>query len=307
MFRLPPLAQGEINMTSFPKVIRIEPSSLCNLKCIHCPRGTYKKPIGKILGWFLFKKILKEIKQNISFCKVAVLYHGGEPLLNKNLFKMILALKKAGIEKIKIDTNGLLLNKKNCKAIINSGLDVLFVSIDGDSEKQNLLIRNSDFKIVSGNIKLLCQLKKELGKQNPSIIISNTVFSESKNKVFLVNCFNGLDVAIQTNQAIVWPNFFPNKKFFCIIEKFKEKQFVCDHLENTLTIRANGDVVPCCYDLTSTCILGNIKKNSIKEIWNGKKLAALRKKINVGNKSKLCENCFVLGTGKFLVLKEAFL
>ena len=39
--------------------------------------------------------------------------------------------------------------------------------------------------------------------------------------------------------------------------------------ENTITIRSNGDVVPCCYDLTSKLVMGNIRENSLAQIWNG--------------------------------------
>lgn len=49
----------------------------------------------------------------------------------------------------------------------------------------------------------------------------------------------------------------------------------CDHLYSTLTIRANGDVVPCCYDLTSEFVIGNIRNESLETIIYSDKRSAL--------------------------------
>ena len=64
--------------------MRIEPASKCNLGCVHCPTGTIEMERG-IMSLDIFQKILIENKENI---KVIVLYHGGEPFLNKNFLTL---------------------------------------------------------------------------------------------------------------------------------------------------------------------------------------------------------------------------
>jgi MoaA/NifB/PqqE/SkfB family radical SAM enzyme len=48
-------------MIPFPKVLRIEPASKCNLGCVHCPTGTIEMKRG-IMSLDIFQKILIEIK-----------------------------------------------------------------------------------------------------------------------------------------------------------------------------------------------------------------------------------------------------
>ena len=77
----------------FPKVLRIEPASKCNLGCVHCPTGTIEMTRG-VMSLEIFEKIILEIKKNVQHIKVIVLYHGGEPFLNKNFFYMLNEIKK---------------------------------------------------------------------------------------------------------------------------------------------------------------------------------------------------------------------
>ena len=72
-------------MLPFPKVLRIEPASKCNLACVHCPTGVIEMA-RDVMKLEIFNKILIEIKKNKEKIKTIVLYHGGEPFLNKNFF-----------------------------------------------------------------------------------------------------------------------------------------------------------------------------------------------------------------------------
>jgi radical SAM protein with 4Fe4S-binding SPASM domain len=47
--------------------------------------------------------------------------------------------------------------------------------------------------------------------------------------------------------------------------------------EPILQILWNGDVVPCCYDFDGRMVLGNLRQQSIAEIWNGAAYGKLRR------------------------------
>ena len=155
MFLLEKTNQPNFIVKDFPRVVRIEPSSLCNLKCIHCPTGTVNIP-RKVMEWPVFEKILQEIKNHKDKVKVVVLYHGGEPLLNKDLIRMIKEIKDLGIEKIKTSTNGMLLDEEMCFELVKSGIDEIEISLDGTSPEMNNKIRiGSDYQKIVNNIKML--------------------------------------------------------------------------------------------------------------------------------------------------------
>lgn len=107
---------------TFPDVLRIETSGKCNFKCIHCPTG--EQPNNRpVLSKENFDLIVSQLSSNGFVPRVVVLYHGGEPLLNKELSYFIRVLKEAGVTKTAITTNGSLLNEKRSRELIQAGLD----------------------------------------------------------------------------------------------------------------------------------------------------------------------------------------
>jgi len=318
MFLLQKMSMGQENdfiINKFPRVLRIEPASLCNLKCAHCPTGTVDMP-RKVMGWEVFEKILGEIKENLDAIKVVVLYHGGEPLLNRYFFKMVEELKKINMPKVKTVTNGMMLTAELCLELIKSGIDEIEVSLDGTSEEVNDKIRKgSSYRKVVENLKLLCEKKKELCAAKPVISVTSVQFlnngdvkgfeiKEPQVPENLINEFEGFDVNFKPCYAIEWPVMNIDASIF---EKIKVNRPIlnyCDHVINTMTIRADGVVVPCCYDLTTQCPLGNVLNESLKDIWNNPKYVALRKSIYEGGENPLCRNCETINKGLHLSLKR---
>jgi radical SAM protein with 4Fe4S-binding SPASM domain len=52
---------------------------------------------------------------------------------------------------------------------------------------------------------------------------------------------------------------------------------ICRDFWERMTVYWNGDVALCCEDLDGAHIQGNLKESSIREIWNGEKMRALKK------------------------------
>jgi len=298
----------------FPEVIRIEPSATCNLACIHCPTGTYANPVKGNMSKELFLKIKNEImNHNI---RVVVLYMGGEPFINKDFFFMVSELKKIKIPFLKTVSNGMLLTNDIIKNIIESDLDSIEFSLDGMSSKTNDFIRqNSDHTKVIKHIKKLLDLKL-LSKSNIKIFISSTQFKyldndilKSEKPTWLENEFRKyLDLGvlnINYVDAIEWSDMKLDRNIFnSIVDESDKVSNHCDHVKSTMTIRYNGDIVPCCYDLTSQLILGNINFSNLQDIWNNNKYLQLRKSIHEQKFYSICSTCSVVNKSKFLVLKN---
>lgn len=120
-----------------PYAIGIEPSSICNIKCVYChhssPEGiSYKE----MLSWSKFIDIASQIetfaqKTKQSY-KVINLIGNGDPLLNKKTPDMVRYLVKSGIgERVEITTNGIPLAERTSRALIDSGLTTLLISVQG--------------------------------------------------------------------------------------------------------------------------------------------------------------------------------
>ena len=119
-----------------PSEVEISESGICNRKCSFCPRSDPNYPdIKEFISEDLHKKLCDELNE-INF-KGLIIYSGFvEPLLDKNIFKLIEYAKYKNPEaRIEIISNGDVLNKTRLKKLYKSGLDRLQISLY-DGEKQ---------------------------------------------------------------------------------------------------------------------------------------------------------------------------
>lgn len=316
----PPQLTEDFSVNKLPEVFRIEPASSCNLKCVHCPTGLRKNKSLGVMSEETFYKIfliLQEVKP-----RVVVMYHGGEPLINRHVFKWIKEIKKIGIGFVKVVSNGMLLKHEKAVQMIDSGLDSIEFSLDGKSVEENDFIRKGcDFSLVIKNIKGLISLKKEKCSAVPKIFITCTQFiddnhveNESEQEIpsFIKREFTGefdKEVEYKKNFAYFWPGLrgAESEKIYEIEKTFRNNDIVstyCPHIVETISIRWNGDVVPCCYDLTSNYVIGNVLESSIEDIWNNNKFKKLRKSIFDKKYVSLCQNCHVLSPTHFLAISQ---
>lgn len=303
----------------FPPVIRIEPSASCNLECRHCPTGTIDMARG-IMRPELFEKVLKEVAALKDQVRTVVLYHGGEPLLNKHFPDMARAIKNAGIANVKTVSNGMLLKPERMDALIDSGIDSIEFSLDGRSiEENNFIRRKSDFSTVVTNIKAFLDRLIERKLEKPKVFVSNSQILPRDNPElcatnpnppeYLVQEFGGKYasmVEFKCVWAMEWPHIgdeIHDLFDLWVNPKITTFQKRCSYVEETITVRSGGEIVACCYDLTSKQVLGNIKDQTLEEIWNGAKYRGLRTSIAKGVYPGICKNCNTVRPPVYLLYK----
>jgi radical SAM protein with 4Fe4S-binding SPASM domain len=304
----------------FPRVVRIEPASACNLACSHCPTGTVDMARG-VMKPEVFDAVLKRLQPHAGSIKVAVLYHGGEPLLNRRFPEMVKAVKDLGIPFVKTVSNGMLLTAELARKLLDSGLDAIEFSLDGTDPAENDFIRrNARFNVVVDNVKRLMDEKAARGASSPRVHISTTQFvdprtyrpgQEAPVPGHLTRAFGGTYAAglegFKACFAMRWPHMGLEEGLYDVFEDARDPDRLdhCDHVESTMTIRWNGDVVPCCYDLTSRAVLGNVLTEEAEGLWNNARYQGFREGIKNRDYPSLCENCNVVRRPVYLVLKES--
>jgi MoaA/NifB/PqqE/SkfB family radical SAM enzyme len=114
-------------VTQLSKVY-IEPTNRCNLNCVTCIRNSWDEPLGEMSS-ATFSRIVESLR-GFSL-PPNVLFGGlGEPLSHPNIVKMVRQIKKLG-SSVELITNGTLLTKSLSQQLIDAGLDMLWVSLDG--------------------------------------------------------------------------------------------------------------------------------------------------------------------------------
>lgn len=289
-----------------PLTLMIEPTNFCNLRCPLCPTGTGLLGRKKdSMSFEQFKYVLDELGPYIIHLR---LWNWGEPLLNKDIYKMISYAKKYKIF-VNTSTNSYFLDKEAAKRLVSSGLDEIIVSLDGASEKTyNKYRKSGNFAKVIEAMKTLVEEKKRLGSKTPYIKLQFIIMRHNEHEIEKVKKLAkdiGVDnlffKTVGTMDSAVYESvekYLPiNKRFrrYDIEQgkiKTRDMRNSCDYLWEETTINVDGSVVPCCRDAHSSYIFGNVFKQPFKDIWNNEKYTAFRKQVLQNKKIiGLCKQC----------------
>src|SRR5271154_1771985 len=158
-----------------PVCVYLEVTNRCNLLCETCPRTfeALEPPVD--MSWDLFTSIVDQVPGLAR----AVLHGVGEPMLVKDLPRMIRYLKDRGVY-VLFNTNGTLLAPRKRREIIETGLDELRVSLDAAEAESFLKVRGKDmFHRIVRNLSEFTALQKEIGAATPRVSLWLTGLKET--------------------------------------------------------------------------------------------------------------------------------
>jgi len=120
----------------FPLVLQVQTHSACNGRCLACPYGTVSKRLDQgTMEWSLFERIAQQAVSE-PFLQAIVLMLQNEPLLDKRVFDCVKYIKSTGRGKFcAIVTNGAQLDAFSPTDMVQSGLDLLVISLDAHSRE----------------------------------------------------------------------------------------------------------------------------------------------------------------------------
>jgi MoaA/NifB/PqqE/SkfB family radical SAM enzyme len=148
-----------------PVCLYLETTNRCNLLCTTCPRTYEELEPPADMSWELFCSIVDQLP-NLAR---AVLHGVGEPMLVKNLPRMVRHLKDRGTY-VLFNTNGTVLNEKNGRALIAAELDELRVSFDAANAESYRAIRGKNyFHRILKNVRAFRELQEREGHAKPRV------------------------------------------------------------------------------------------------------------------------------------------
>ena len=158
-----------------PVCLYLEVTNRCNLLCETCPRTFEDLEPPADMSWDLFTRIVGQA-EGVSR---AVLHGVGEPMLVKDLPRMIRYLKARGIYTL-FNTNGTLLARTKRRELIETGLDELRVSLDAAEAESYQRVRGKPFfdRIVK-NVRAFTELQGEMGASLPRVSLWLTGLKET--------------------------------------------------------------------------------------------------------------------------------
>jgi MoaA/NifB/PqqE/SkfB family radical SAM enzyme len=297
----------------FPLQLDFELNYSCNFTCINCT-WNIESTAGKGKDtWFPFEVFCKIIDDAVpKGLKSVRLNYINEPLMRKDIVKFIEYARNAGVLDIYFSTNGSLLTEKVSRELIKAGLLRLQVSIDAATKPTFDKIRQGgDFDVIHKNIADFLRVREELGAHLPTIRVNFVKTSDNEHELddFIAQWQDKVDgIGIQDLVAIM------NIDESSTVEE--RKAFKCVQPFNHLTIRYDGEILPCCsffgaetpiamlkspVQLSTVDNVGLriketkelIKTRTIEETWNSEEIKFLREIHTKGEywRHPVCKRC----------------
>lgn len=286
-----------------PMVVFVDPASSCNFKCTFCPTG-HRDMIaetGRYQGamkYELFQKIVDDLGQFGEPIKVLRMYKDGEPFLNKRLADMVAYARNAKhIQYIDTTTNGTFLSPDRVGPVIEAGLDKINISVDGMNEATYAEFTGFkfDFGKFVENVKWLYENK---GNCEVVVKIPAELVTDRQRQEFLDTFGDHCDRIFVENFAPCWPEFDVEAHTGVKITKGIYQQDVgdtdtCPYIFYGYAVNADGLVSSCFLDWGRKLVIGDVRRQSMQEIWNSDRMNALRLQHLEGRRRQngVCGNC----------------
>jgi len=286
-----------------PFVVFADPASACNFQCTFCPTG-HRDMIaetGRFQGamkFEVFQKIVDDLAAFDQPIKVLRMYKDGEPFLNKRLADMVAYARKAKhIAYIDTTTNGTFLTPERIGPVLEAGIDKINISVDvmNDETYKTFTRFKFDFSAFVENVKWVYANK---GTTEIVCKIPNELISDAQRQEFFDTFGDHCDRIFVENFAPCWPEFDIEKHTGVTITKGLYQQDisetdVCPYIFYGYSVNADGLVSSCFLDWGRKLVIGDVRTQSMKEIWTSERMNALRLQHLEGRRrqNSVCGNC----------------
>lgn len=260
----------------FPLVLNIEPTNACNLRCSFCPREETARRHGiSFLSLETFKRLIDEALEYGPLIMLN-LHKDGEPLLHKRLPEMVsYAKKKKVAETIHLNTNGILLDTRIGRQLLESGIDDITISVDAAyPDTYQKLKRNRKLSSLNRSIEAFVRYRDKIGAKT-TIRVKIMEFDQMHDDEIAVFHERWKPIAdrVQVTGIHNWSGAIKNLK---VTDEKSKERFPCVLLWYALAVNSNGKVSVCNVDWNYSGVVGNIYDKSIHDIWRDLPIRRIR-------------------------------
>jgi radical SAM protein with 4Fe4S-binding SPASM domain len=289
----------------------------CNLRCRLCRRQIQRSRDYSHMPTEVVEAVISASRRLAA----VEINADGEPLLNPSVPDILARLKNTmpGYGKVGLLTNGMLLNQKTARKLIDRGLDWIAVSIDGATKATMEAIRKgSRFERIVENVAFAVEYGKRNAPGGIDFCIQFTIHDENvreipdmvrlAGKLGVPNLNLGHLIRFETGEFqplernVLAPLLEEAKQIGMqegvvlrshSLEPLRERQ--CPFLDGA-HVHVSGDVSACSFRRPGrpeepNYSLGNIKEKPLLEIWESRPATELRRSLAAGEFPSHCEPC----------------
>ncbi len=277
-----------------PFTLNLFPSDVCNFRCSYCAqslgreylRQNYKMN-GEMMSIDTLQKVVEQSKAFPRSYKLVSFMGHGEPLCNRKLPQMIRLVKEAGIaERVDVITNASLLTADYAQELVEAGLDVMRVSLQGITSEayqrtsdvrldfETLLSQLKYYYKIKGNAKLFVKTM-DVSLSDGEEELFYQMFADCTDRMYIDKVkpvYDGVEYAEGARDL-------SNDRY----GNQHTSRVVCAQPFYMMSVWPNGDVAPC-DAIYKASPLGNIHTDTLLHMWNSDALLEFRREQLAGSR-----------------------
>lgn len=294
---------------SYPQGIQLEPTIACQLDCPYCPR--IKATEGMELGhmkWEDYERLLKEVGPYVN---TIAFWQWGEPLLHPRMADMIRLADSYGIISMMSTNAQIDPDDIDLEALVDSGLDMLIVSMDGITQETFEKFRaGGQIQRLRRFTEAVIDTKRRLKNERLKINIRVVATSENEQEIEAVRSYAreiGADLFSVKSVSLYYeddpddPHLPQDRNLRSFqyqgreeAEKYRQMPNMCRKPWKYPTLRYDGTLLFCECDHMKEAVLGNVfDAGSFRKVWRGTAAADYRKRFKRNGEIDLdfCRRC----------------
>jgi radical SAM protein with 4Fe4S-binding SPASM domain len=294
--------RGDTVLPYMPLKLHLEPTSVCNLRCPMCPQAI--DAVKGDMGYIDLEVYRKIVDEAAGYVREINLFFRGEPLLHKAMPEILRYGRSKGV-RLHVNTNATILREKQARMLIEDGAGKVTISFDGpDKATYEQMRKGAKYEVTLENVRQylrLVQEYKDNGWSVPYTVMQVILpFDEQSPGPEIPAHMKALFAGLPVNEwDPIWPHGWAgvmqeNGKVEA--QPYGENYHPCNWLWKSLAIYWDGRVASCCADFSGDQVIGDFRKQSLREIWNGEPMVALRRLQVEGRykEASLCSGCDAL-------------
>ncbi|MDH4225199.1 MAG: radical SAM protein [Deltaproteobacteria bacterium] len=263
-----------------PTYVQIETTILCNAKCWFCPQNnTLRQP--NYMEEAVWKKIIDDTRG------IGVTYRPfllNEPFFDKRMPQIMRYIRQDPTARIEFNSNGSVITPKLADTVLEIGVDEIRFSVDGFTRETFDESRGLSYDNVYHNVEYFLKAARESDRKTYT-------------EVRMIR-FPGTEKEQQDFVAF-WEQKGPGKVLLTDLYRYpwegqtEALNLPCIKVTDEMFFYVDGTATLCCWDAEGRQIVGDVKKESVLDIWNGKELARCRGHLDRGQRDQLelCKRC----------------
>ncbi len=276
----------------YPTELTVDAHSVCNATCVTCPYPKLSQVLdhGK-MDWDLYTKIIDDFegicrregfRGSLSYCNMS------EPTILKNFFDYLEYAYRKGCFSVYFNTNMSFLTPAFIDRLVAENvlpdIHLNIMSLDKDQYEEFMGI---DFETTMENLEYLVEhydtRQVDAGVLSPPLNGNGVkefqiFFKKRKVKTYVVKARDRAQNVLDEIHPII------NKTYGCRKNRPLRRMLVTH----------DGRVFLCCEDMANEVILGDLREESVEEVWNSEKCREILEIIYEGksaNPNFICYRC----------------